>query len=106
MAVRVILPPLFSRDFSCAPFSEAAAFFNNLGLVNSCCCSFLFFCRNSTGLNRIFHVPVTTKVLKVLPALFSRYFSVAPFSAAAHFKNLELEKAPFFQNSTQEFHGL
>ena len=84
VAVRVILPPLFSRDFSCAPFSVAAAHFNNLGLVNSCCCSFLFFCRNSTGLNRNFHV-IVMKVLKVLPALFSRDFSVAPFSAEAIF---------------------
>ena len=33
------------------------------------------------------------KVLKVLPALFSRDFSVAPFLAL--FKDLELEKAPF-----------
>jgi len=36
VAVRVILPALFSRDFSCAPFSAAAALFNNLGLVKSC----------------------------------------------------------------------
>jgi len=35
VAVRVILPALFSRDFSCAPFL-AAALFNNLELVKSC----------------------------------------------------------------------
>ena len=52
VAVRVILPALFSRDFSCAPFS-AAALFNNLELVNSCWLLLLFF-QDSTGIFMIF----------------------------------------------------